>query len=56
MRLVLIALGTIAGSIDPFRMLKPQVVMNLLLQFGVGMDVVSDGGLSRKSQFVVGFH
>jgi hypothetical protein len=37
-RLVRIAHGTLAIGLDPFGMLDPQIVVNLLPEFGVGMD------------------
>jgi hypothetical protein len=42
-RLVRIAHGTLAIGLDPFGMLDPQIVVNLLPEFGVGMDLVIDG-------------
>ena len=42
-RLVRIARGTFAIGLDPFGMLDPQVVVNLLPELGVGMDLVKYG-------------
>ena len=42
-RLVRIAHGTLAIGLDPFGMLDPQIVVNLLPEFGVGMDLVMHG-------------
>jgi hypothetical protein len=42
-RLVRIAHGTLAIGLDPFGMLDPQIVVNLLPEFGVGMDLVIHG-------------
>jgi len=39
-RLVRIARGGFAIWLNPFGMLDPQVVVNLLLEFGVGVDLV----------------
>ena len=39
-RLVRIARGTFAISLDPFGMLDPQIVVNLFLEFGVCVDLV----------------
>jgi hypothetical protein len=39
-RLVRITDGTLAICLDPFGMLNPQVVVNLLPEFGVGVDLV----------------
>src|SRR2546430_13751935 len=46
-RLVRIARGTFAIGLDPFGMLDPQVVVNLLPELGVGMDLVQYGHLPR---------
>jgi len=35
--------GGFAIWLDPFGMLNPQVVVNLLPEFGVGVDLVSHG-------------
>ena len=42
-RLVRIAHGTLAIGLDPFGMLDPQIVVNLLLELGVGVDLVIHG-------------
>ena len=42
-RLVRIARGTFAIGLDPFGMLDPQIVVNLLLELGVGVDLVIHG-------------
>jgi hypothetical protein len=42
-RLVRIAHGTLAIGLDPFGMLDPQIVVNLLLEFSVGVDLVIHG-------------
>ena len=42
-RLVRIARGTIAIGLDPFGMLKPQIVVNLLLELGISVDLVIHG-------------
>ncbi len=42
-RLVRITLGAFAIWLDPFGMLDPQVVVNLLLKLGVGVDLVRHG-------------
>jgi hypothetical protein len=42
-RLVRIAHGILAIGVDPFRMLDPQIVVNLLLEFSVGVDLVTHG-------------
>ena len=42
-RLVRIARGTFAIWLDPFGMLDPQVVVNLLPELGVGVDLVKHG-------------
>jgi len=42
-RLVRIARGAFAIGLDPFGMLDPQIVVNLLLEFGVGVDLVIHG-------------
>jgi hypothetical protein len=39
-RLVRIARGTFAISLDPFGMLDPQIVVNLFLELGVCVDLV----------------
>src|SRR5437016_6361925 len=39
-RLVRITLGGFAIWLDPFRMLDPQIVVNLLLEFGVRVDLM----------------
>ena len=42
-RLIRITRGTFAVWLDPFGMLDPQVVVNLLPELGVGVDLVRDG-------------
>ena len=42
-RLVRIARGAFAIGLDPFGMLDPQIVVNLLLEFRVGVDLVIHG-------------
>ena len=42
-RLVRITHGTVAIWLDPFGMLYPEVVVNLLPEFGVGVDSVRRG-------------
>jgi hypothetical protein len=42
-QLVRIAHGTLAIGLDPFGMLDPQIVVNLLPEFGVGVDLVIHG-------------
>jgi len=42
-RLVRIARGTFAISLDPFGMLDPQIVVNLLPELGVGVDLGRHG-------------
>jgi hypothetical protein len=42
-RLVRITHGGFAIWLDPFGMLDPQVVVNLLLELGVGLDLVRHG-------------
>jgi hypothetical protein len=44
-RLVRITRGGFAIWFDPFGMLDPQVVVNLLPEFGVGVDLVRHGNL-----------
>jgi hypothetical protein len=39
-RLVRITHGAVAIRLDPFGMLEPQIVMNLLPKFAVGVDLV----------------
>ena len=41
--LVRITRGGFAIWLDPFRMLDPQVVVNLLQELGVGVDLVRHG-------------
>ena len=48
-RLVRITLGAFAVGLDPFRMLDPQIVVNLLLELGVGVDLVKHGYWPRES-------
>ena len=42
-RLVRIARGTFAIGLDPFGMLEPQIVVNLLLELGISVDLVIHG-------------
>ena len=42
-RLVRIACGTFAIGLDPFGMLEPQIVVNLLPELGVGVNLVRHG-------------
>ena len=42
-RLVRIAHGGFTIWLDPFGMLDPQIVVNLLPEFGVGVDLVRHG-------------
>jgi len=42
-RLVRIILGAFAIGPDPFGMLNPQLVVNLLLELGVGVDLMKHG-------------
>ena len=42
-RLVRITHGGFAAWLDPFGMLDPQVVVNLLPEFGVSVDLVRHG-------------
>jgi len=42
-RLVRITHGGLAIWLDPFGMLDPEVVVNLLPKFGVGVDLVRNG-------------
>ena len=44
-RLVRITLGRFAIWLDPFGMLDPQIVVNLLPELAVGMDWVRHGNL-----------
>ena len=46
-RLVRIARGTFAISLDPFGMLDPQIVVNLFLELGVCVDLVKHGNWRR---------
>jgi hypothetical protein len=49
-RLVRIAPGAFAIGLDPFGMLDSQIVVNLLLELGVGVDFVIHGYYSGKIQ------
>jgi len=49
-RLVRIAHGRLAIGLDPFGMLNPQIVVNLLLELGVGVDLVIHGYCPGKIQ------
>jgi hypothetical protein len=42
-RLIRIARGTFAIGLDPFGMLDPQIVVNLLPELGVGVDLMIHG-------------
>jgi hypothetical protein len=42
-QLVRIARGTFAIGLDPFGMLDPQIVVNLVLELGVGVDLMIHG-------------
>ena len=46
-RLVRIAHGTFAISLDPFGMLSPQIVVNLFLELSVCVDLVKHGKWPR---------
>ena len=46
-RVVRITLGGFAICLDPFGMLDPQIVMNLLLEFGVRVDLMRHGNWPR---------
>jgi hypothetical protein len=46
-RLVRIARGAFAISLDPFGMLGPQIVVNLLLELGVCVGLVMHGNWPR---------
>jgi hypothetical protein len=46
-RLVRITHGAFAIGLDPFGMLDPQIVVNLLLELGIGVDLVIHGNLAR---------
>jgi hypothetical protein len=49
-RLVRIARGGFAIWLHPFGMLDPQIVVNLLLELGVGMDLMKHAiGLAKDS-------
>jgi hypothetical protein len=51
-RLVGITHGGFAIWLDPFGMLDPQVVVNLLLELGVGVDLVRRGNwLGETNEF-----
>jgi len=51
-RLVRITRGGFAIWLDPFGMLDPQVVVNLLPELGVGVDLVRHGHwLGETSEF-----
>src|SRR6266581_798447 len=49
-RLVRITLGAFAVGLDPFRMLDPKIIVNLLLELGVGVDFVIHGYCPGKIQ------
>ena len=46
-RVVRITPGGFAIWLDPFGMLDPQIVVNLLLEFGVRMDLMRHGNWPR---------
>jgi len=46
-RVVRITLGGLAIWLDPFGMLDPQIVVNLLLEFGVRVDWMRHGNWPR---------
>ena len=46
-RVVGIALGRFAIWFDPFGMLDPQIVVNLLLEFGIRVDWMRHGNRPR---------
>jgi hypothetical protein len=46
-RLVPIAHGGFAIWLDPFGMLDPEIVVNLLLEFGVRVDLMRHGNWPR---------
>ena len=46
-RVVRIAHGRFAIWLDPFGMLDPQIVVNLLLEFGVRVDLMRHGNWPR---------
>jgi hypothetical protein len=49
-RLVRITRGGFAIWLDPFGVLDPQIVVNLLLELGVGMDLMKHAiGLAKDS-------
>jgi len=52
-RIVRITHGGFAIWLDPFGMLDPQVVVNLLLEFGVSVDLVRHGHWFGETN---GFH
>jgi hypothetical protein len=51
-RLVRIACGAFAIWLDPFGMLDPQIVVNLLPELAVGMDLVKHGNWLGEPVFV----
>jgi hypothetical protein len=51
-RLVRITHGRFAIWFDPFRVLNPKVVVNLLLELSVGVDLVKHGNGLGKPVFV----
>ena len=51
-RFVRITDGRLPIWLDPFGMLEPQVVVNLLPKLGVGVDLVK-GGRCRDQRFTV---
>jgi hypothetical protein len=55
-RVVRITRGVFAIGLDPFRLLDPQSGMNLLLEFGIGVDLVRHGLVKDSSAPRDGFH
>jgi hypothetical protein len=47
-RFVRITHGGFAIRLDPFGMLNPKIVVNLLLEFGVGVDLMRHGNWPRS--------
>ena len=55
-RLVRIAHGTLAVGLDPFGMLHPQIVVNLLLEFSVSLDLmIPDNWLGEEFKGTAGW-
>ena len=55
-RVVRITRGAFNVGLDPFGMLDPQAVLNLLLDLGVGVDLVRHGLMKDSSAPRDGFH